>query len=345
MRRVVKRQHSSTIQNFKRITDFENESGLKQKIELGLSSIFLVSNKIPIRDVYDFFSVENFSVLESFEELEASYHIAKYGFYKQSMISLRIALDIGILSIFWAIIGIESKRFKEWYSSKSDTPRKDKFFWETLNSNKNIAIFNQKFDLKTEIGSLGALSDFVHTKGLRYSNFSDVGRKIKGQDELKDFKIWFSNFKKVVRILEILHLLKYPTMCLDYSTEFLISKFGTLNKIPQFGGGLGDEKEYVFSFLSNKEKQLIEKLSNENDEVQHIRKYISELPDLSENEIRNLVFEEQKENIRNSGFENWNQYSHVYDNRIDDEMKSELKEWAKEKSLMSSDDILKKHQS
>ncbi|MEQ8525807.1 hypothetical protein [Gracilimonas sp.] len=345
MNRVIKRQHSSTIENFERISEYENDVDLKSEIESGLSSIFLISNKIPLRDVYDFFSGENFSVLESFEELEASYHLAKYGFYKQSMVSLRIALDIGLLSIFWSIIGIESNRFKEWYSSKSDTPRKDKNFWQTLNSNDSISKFNEKFDLKEEIESLGALSDFVHTKGLWYSNFSDVKRKIKGQDEFKDFKIWFGNFKKVIRILEILHLLKYPTMCLDYSTEFLLSKFGTLDKIPQFGGGLGDEKKYVFSFLSKKEKQLIEELSNENEEVQNIKKYISELPDLSEKEIRTLVFKEQKKNIGNSGFDNWSQYSHVYDHRIDDEMKNDLKEWAQKNNLMSIDDIIKNHQS
>lgn len=341
LKRIITKQHSETIKHFEELSKFVEENDLIVDIESGLSSIFLLGDKIPLKSVFDFFSGEKFSILESFEEFEASYHLAKYGFYKQSMVSLRVALDIGLLSIYWSIIGAEDKSFKDWYSSKNESPRKDKKFWEVLRSDSNIDYFSQNFNLKKEISELGILSDFVHTKGLYHSNFGKVKRKMKGQDKFQDFLVWLNNFKGVVRILEILHLLRYPTMCLDYSTAFLLSKFGTFNRIPQFGGGLGDEKKYVFSFLKKEETDLIESLADENKEVQRIKDWLSSIPDLNEKEIRRIVIEEQKNNIMDGGFENWEKFAHVHDHRIDDKMITDLKEWARKNKCMSLEEVIK----
>lgn len=341
MNRVINKIHSKTVEHFEEISKFEQENDLKEIIESGLSSIFLISNKIPLKKISDFFSGENFSIHESFEELEASYHLAKYGFYKQSMITLRVALDIGVLSIYWSIIGTDDERFKDWYASKIETPRKGKEFWKVFNRDKNIAQFARKFDIRKEIDELGFLSDFVHTKGISHSNFGEIGRNIKGIDRYQNFMKWLDSFKGVVRVLEILHLLRYPTICIDYSVDFLLSKFGTFNKIPQFGAGLGDEKKYVVSFLEKTEVDLITSLSNQNEEVQSIKKWIEELPDLEEEEIREIIFEEQKNNILNSGYKNWEEFSHVHDHRIDDEMKIELRKWAQNKGCMTLDEVMK----
>ncbi len=336
--RVIKKSYSQTTKHYEQISEFEEENKLKSDIESGLSSIFLISQNFPARDVPDFFSGEGFSIAESFEELEISYELMKYGFYKQAMISLRIGFEVGLLSIYWSIIGKESAKFKKWLSSELDTPYKNKDFWSTLKKNQNIAEFDKKYGLIQEIKDLGFLSDFVHTKGIWHSNFGEIQRTIKGQDKFENFKIWIQKFKQIVKILEILHLLKFPTMCLRYSTDFLLSKFGVFSKIPQFGGGFGDEMEAIFSFIPVEQKQFIEELSKNDKEVKHIMNWFSSLPNLSENEINDAIIEEQKQNIEFAGdFTNWEKNVGLYESRISKEMINLLREWAEQNNLMDSD--------
>lgn len=341
MNRVINITHEDTINHFEEITNYEVENNFKEEIESGLSSIFLISQKFPIKDVSDFFSGENFSIKEAFEEFESSYHLIKYGFFKQSMISLRVGFDIGLLSIYWSIIGNDKEEFKKWYSSKLNSPYKDKKFWKVLNSDQNISAFGKQFGLRKDIESLGSLSDYVHTKGVRHSNYGKFQRKFEGKDKFDNFELWIKKFKKVVQILEILHLLRYPKMCIEYSTEFLLKKFGTLGKIPQFGVGLGNEKKYIFSFISAKQKKFIEQRSKEDEEVQEIKKWLSELPDLSQKEIEKLIIDEQKNNIITyGGFNNWVKNVHIHDSRIDSHIISELKEWSKNEGLMTFQDSI-----
>lgn len=339
MNRAINIQQENTLKHFEEITEYENEHELKPIIEYGLSSIFLISQKFPIKNVTDFISGENFSITESFEELESSYHIAKYGFFKQSMISLRVAFDIGLLSIYWSIIGSDNEKFKKWYSSKAKSPYKNKAFWKVLNSDNDIASYGERFNLKKEINDLGTLSNYVHTNGIHYTNLGPIASNLKENNKFENFNLWIEKLKKIVRVLEILHLLRYPKMCIDFSSEFLLSKFGTFNKIPQFGGGLGDEKKYVTSFLKEEELDYIEHLSNQHEEVRNIKEWVYDLPELSGEEIRKLIYEEQKNNILNSGFKNWNEFSYAYDHRIDKQMVQKLKEWATEKGCMTLDDV------
>lgn len=340
--RVIKKSFEQTTEHYKFISQYEIDNGYQNDVENGLSSFFLLGQNFPLRKVSDFFSGENFSMVESYEEIEASYQLIKYGFYKQSMISLRTSLEIGLLSIYWSIIGKNTSEFKEWLSSKSDTPYRNKKFWSKLRSNENIEKFDKEFVLIEEIKSFG-LSDFVHTKGIWFSNFGEFQRKIKGKDKTENFNEWLLNFKNIIRIVEILHLLKFPTLNIRFPTEFLLSKFGTLEKIPQFGAGHGNEMYLTTSFIPKKELSFISELSNSNSEVIEIRKWINELPDLTEKEIENIIIETQKEHIKLSGFENWNINAQVYDDRITKGIISTLKKWANSENLMNIDIILEKH--
>lgn len=340
--RAIRKSFEQTSEHYEMISQYEIDNGYKNDVENGLSSFFLIGQNLPMRGISDFFSGENFSMVESFEEIEASYQLIKYGFYKQSMISLRTSLEIGLLSIYWSIMGKDSSEFKKWFSSKSDTPYKNKQFWNKLKSNENIEKFDEKFGLIEEIKSFG-LSDFVHTKGIWYSNFGEFQRKIKGQDKFENFKEWLLNFKSIIRTIEILHLLKYPTLNIRFSTEFLLSKFGTFERIPQFGAGFGNEMYIITSFIPNSELSFISDLANSNSEVIEIRKWINGLPDLTEKEIETNIIETQKENIKMSGFDNWNKNTQIYDDRITKEIISILKKWAISENLMDVDSIMENH--
>ena len=167
-----------------------------------------------------------------------------------------------------------------------------------------------------------------------------MNRRIKGEDEIWEFHQWIKKFKEIIKLLEILHLLRFPAMSLNFPTEFLLSKFGTFNKIPLCGCGLGDETRVFFSFISSEEKEFIQELSMKDDEVQYIIKWFNDLPDLTELEVKKLIIEEEKENIRHSGFENWISNSNFHDDRIDENMVQLLKNWAQENNLLSLESIL-----
>jgi hypothetical protein len=340
--RVIKKTFEQASEHYKLISQYEIDNGYQSEVENGLSSFFLLGQNFPMRDISDFFSAENFSMVESFEEIEASYQLIKYGFYKQSMISLRTSLEIGLLSIYWSIIGKDSSEFKEWLSSKRDTPYKNKKFWNKLKSNENIEEFDKNFNLIEEIKSF-SLSDFVHTKGIWFSNFGEFQRKLKGCDKIENFNEWLVNFKNIIRIIGILHLLKFPTLNIKFSTEFLLSKFGTFDNIPQFGAGLGDEMYLTTSFIPENELWFINDLANNNVEVIEIKKWINKLPDLTKKEIKNKIIETQKRNIEMSGFENWNSNVQTYDDRISIEMILALRKWAISENLMNIDCIMAKH--
>jgi len=340
--RVIKKTLEQTSEHYNLISEYEIEFDFQRDVENGLSSFFLISQNLPVQSVSDFFSGENFSMSECFEEIEASHHLIKYGFYKQSMISLRTSLEIGILSIYWSIIGKDSGEFKKWFSSRLDTPYKNEKFWKKIKSNENITKFDTEFNLIEEIKNFG-LSDFVHTKGIWYSNFGELQRKLKGQDNFENYKEWLKNFKDIVRILEILHLLKFPTLNIRFSSDYLLSKFGTFDSIPQFGAGYGEEMNATTSFIPQNQLSLIDDIANSSNEVIEIKKWINELPDLTEKEIECKIIDNQKRNIEMSGFENWNLNVKIYDSRITSEMILNLREWAISNNLMTIENIMDNH--
>lgn len=340
--RIIKKSIEQTTKHYNLISEYETKFDFRYDVEKGLSSIFLISQNFPKQSVLDYFSGEDFSMSECYEEIETSYELIKYGFYKQSMISLRTSLEIGLLSIYWLILGKESVEFNQWLSSKFDTPYKNEKFWKKIKSNENIKLFDIEFNLIEEIKKFD-LSDFVHTKGILFSNYGEFQRILKGQDKFENYQEWLRNFKAIVRILEVLHLLKFPTLNIRFTSDFLLSKFGTFDSIPQFGSGYGDEMNILSSFISQNQLSFINDIANSNEEVINIKKWINELPDLTEEEIENKIIDNQKRNIERSGFENWSSNTKSYDNRITSEMIQNLREWAVSNNLMTIDNIFENH--
>lgn len=326
----MKRTIDQTTEHYNLISEYENKFELQNDVKKGLSSIFLISHNLPLQ----YFSGENFSTVECFEELEISYHLIKYGFYKQSMISLRTSLEIGLLSIYWSILGNGSIEFKQWLSSKFDTPYKNEKFWKKIKSNENIKLFDEEFSLIEVIKNF-PLSDFVHTKGILYSNFGEFQRKLKGQDKFENYQEWLIYFKDIIRILEVLHLLRYPTLNIRFSTDYLLSKFGTFDSMPQLGFGYGDEMDNLYSFIPKSQLIFINDLANSNEEVIKIKKWINELPELTKEEIEKKIIDNQKSNIKIFGFKGWSSNPEIYDSRITSNMIQNLKEWALSKNLMT----------
>ncbi len=337
MIRVILKTFEQYEKHYEIIKNIEKEKNLKNKIEGYLSSVFLISQNIPKRDVADFFSDEDFSLNECYEELEVSYELMKLGFYKQSMISLRTSLDIGLMSIYWTNKGFENNDFKEWLKSKKNTPFKGKDFWKIILQNEYIKEFNEKFDLINDIKNID-LSDYVHTKGKSYSNLISHRKVLVDNLEEIEFKRWIDIFKRIIRFIEILHLLRYPTLTIRYGSDYLIKKFGTIKKIPIFGAGYGDEMNIIPTAIHDNEYEYILKIIKDDEEIKDIRKWIEELPNLTEENIRRKIIEEQKNEILHcGGYNNWYKSYQFYDSRIDDKILNELKIWALEENIIEYD--------
>lgn len=284
--RIVNKTLDNSISIYKRTLEYERENNLTSSNTEALTSVFLISQNLPLTEVSDIFSGFNFSLLECYEELESSLELIRLGFFKQSMMSLRAALDIGLLSIYWNLVGKESSEFKAWLNSKLDTPYKNLKFWNTLLLNEKIKIFNEKFDLFNEIQKID-LSNFIHTKGKKYSNQQKF-KFYNIKHNFQEYNLWLSNFQNVVKYIEILHLLLFPTLNLRYTTEFLLKKFGNFNKIPISGVGYGEEMYCLYTFIPESQKIFIIELAETDKEVIYLKNYLSELKDLTPDEIQKL---------------------------------------------------------
>lgn len=87
---------------------------------------------------------------------------------------MRSALELGLLSVYYNINDEGHETVKEWYSSQDDakTPRTEKI-WKILLSHPAIFKFNDKFNLRQKYDDLSFLHNYVHTKGVKFSN--DLG--------------------------------------------------------------------------------------------------------------------------------------------------------------------------
>lgn len=309
-------------------------------ISNNLTTLFYIAMNIPARDIQEFLSGQSFSIAEAYEELKVSSKLLSLGYFKQSMVSLRIGMDIGLFSLYWSIKGIKSNEFRKWFSSKIDTPYKNDKFWNLILTNEYIKAFNDKFNLINELKTLN-LSDYVHTKGKLYSNNGKTERILKSMNESE---IWLKNFLHITQSLIILHLLRYPSLNIRYSTDFLISKFATTDSIPQCGCGLGDEMKIVDDCIPNDQRYYIEELVKEDTEIFDIKEWIENLPTLTTKEIKEKIMKESKMKIEHEGgFENWKgNLSFGGDKRIDSIMIEELERWAKENDLMTVESIIDK---
>jgi len=150
----------------------KTHTALSEKISLLGWNYQHIWKSIPLT-TDNFFSGHFFPLLESSYELQISSNLCMLGFYKQAFSSLRSALELGMLSIYYNINDEGHLAVKDWLASKdnwdANTP-KTKKIWQILLSNPNIQTFNDKFDIRARHSDLGYLNNYVHTKGYHYSN-------------------------------------------------------------------------------------------------------------------------------------------------------------------------------
>lgn len=323
-------------------TYLETYPDLKGKIE-NLGWVYHEVGLIIPQTVENFWSGHYFPYSESWDELQVSFSLCCFGLYKQAFISLRSALELGMLSVYFNINDEGHKTVRDWYFSKdcfdSNTPRTDKI-WKILLSNINIKKFNDKYDLRGKYNELMFLHNFVHTKGNKFSN--SLGG-LKGNSQVfleKALKAWLRTYEKIVVILTTLHLLKYPIALVhfDYSKKFGID-------IPNFGGLEKDKIDRIASLLPSDYINEIEIIASYDPPTRTTLSEISSLPDMTEEQLDEQVLISHKFSIEHGeGFIEWEKNQHkLYNELFKIELGQRAKEhieilrlWAKENGFMES---------
>jgi len=328
-----------SIEVYKKTSDYLLEnSSIKDTIgELGWF-YHIIGMTIP-QNWDNFWSGHIFPFSESWEELQISFNLVCFGLYKQAFVSLRSALELGMLSVYYNINDEGHRMVKDWLASKdsndANTPRAS-VIWRVLLSNKNIKEFDDKHNLKERFNELGFLHNYVHTKGSKYSN--KLGRLKSNFQTFESDQIenWLDTYQKIASIVCTLHLLKYPIAVVkyDYSQKFGID-------IPSFGGLEEFNIEKIRRILPDDYLSTIENIAENDKATQETINEIKSFPDKTEEEVEEQCRFIEKMSIEGSGFIKWlkqqkkflelineKEFSEVMQNRID-----YLKDWSIENDL------------
>lgn len=293
----------------------------------------------------NFWSGHYFPYQESWEELQVSLNSCFFGLYKQAFVSLISALEVGMLSVYYNINDEGHNTVQNWYRSSddsaADTPYQ-KTIWDILLSNNSIKSFNDKFDLKGRLDNLKFLHNYVHTKGIKYSNSLGIHKTNHQTFEEDVLKYWLTTFKEIITIVTTLHLLKYPIAIVEYDCD---KKFGI--DMPSFGGLHSSKIERMASILPEEYMAEIKSIAASDPITRNRLVQIESLPDLTEEQIDEQILKSHKLWIEHGeGFIIWerNQYK-LYNETMKMEMEEGtkqhieiLRKWATEKGFLESKD-------
>ena len=234
-----------------------------------------IGNLVP-QTLDNMMSGHYFPYFESYYELENSYQLVLEGFYTYAFTALRSVLELGTLGVYFAIEDKEYEKVSPWIKSQHPTPR-FRDVLKNLYMLDNFKHFDEKFNFKTRVLlTYSHLSDFVHTRGYRFSSsgqtLSNFNRFSEGT--LKEYsEVLISIVSQVI----ITILLKYP---IGLQGLPLDEKFG-LN--PPAGGFLRpDQVDLIGSVIEKEEMEFLKRVSDSDPHVGKIVEHITSLPDLSE---------------------------------------------------------------
>jgi hypothetical protein len=268
---------------------------------------------------------------ESWNEIQVSFNLCLFGFYKQAMVSLRGGLELGLLSVYWNLNDDGHKVIKDWLKSLKDTPRFDNV-WKKLEKHPNFQSFQKKYDIKPRLLALGFLHNYVHAKGYEFSNYLGMPKSNYQTFESVGIQKWLNAYQEVIIVLCILHLVKYPIGTIEFD---YFSKFGY--DIPSFGGLDEGQVARLEKIIGEERFGYIQDVSQSDPTVQNLLSWIDDLPTMTREELDNQVIEMEKPMIEQIGFEKWaRSNSHFLESEHFQGLFDILKNWAHENGFEKS---------
>ena len=277
--------------NYQEIESYMKETAYHDMTASHISLLFFISQSEEASTVRDFFSHHDLPIVESFHDLDASIELAKLGFFKQSVASLRMGFDNGLLSAYFGTVGYDTSEFKRWIHSKQSTPRRDARFWTPIRQLPGTAGFYERFSFEDTINRISRqLNDYVHTKGFLYSTRGELQRIIRTQNPNVDCDTWYEMFVGTTRVVVTLQLLVRPKLAIVVRNEYLLRKFGSHDEMPFCGVLFGDYSDQIRLCVGKAEYSEISTIADTTPEVEEVWTYLESCPDLKDDEIRKINY-------------------------------------------------------
>lgn len=209
------------------------------------------------------------------------------------------------LSVYYNINDDGHNAVKKWIESddskEANTPRND-LVWKILLANDNIKSFQDEIDLKGMHSDLGYLHNYVHTKGHKFGNEMGVFSSNCQTFEPANIEKWLVALNEIAIIVTTLHLLKYPTALMDYNYG---KKFGV--DIPAFPQLQHFEQENIEKMLPEAHYKLLHKIASNDPQTKEFTDWISNLPDMTKEEVQNQILEIDKNTVERQGLSSHHQ--------------------------------------
>jgi len=286
-----------------RTREYLNSTGVGDEIQRITFCFFPTWQLVPgTRD--QVLSGHTFPWYESFHDLEISFTLTEFGLYKHAHSALRSALELGLLLVYWNMEENGHNAIKEWLRSRDSTPFASKV-WKRISAHPNFESFQRSFDLESQFKSVSTLSDFVHTKGAKYSNFRPFPEGgtfwLPGQRFSESaFTAWHDAFTSTVRFLAVCYLVRYPLGTVKYDWG---NKFGI--DTPTFGGLEPNQVSRLEELVTPDIFCKISAIAENDSHVVRIMEWVRGLPDLSEENVEAQIIEQNKLLIQDMGLNEW----------------------------------------
>ncbi len=310
---------------------FLEKSGYEERISKTFWAYHCIGDLIP-QSKESLWSGHIFPWLESYQDLQISYNLCLFGFYKQAMGVLRSGLELGLLSVYWNLNDEGHNTIKNWLHSKQETPRNNEILGR-LSHHPSFKEFLNHHDLKKRMEDLGQLHDYVHTKGKRFSNSPSILNSNCQTFNETAFDNWYLKFVEVIKVLSICHLIKYPLGTVRFSWD---DKFG-IDK-PLFGGLDENQVDILEELIEDDIFSTVSILAKKDQQVIKVMEWIQNLPDLTPDELDQQLLNMDKQWIEMSGLECWlisqeTAFPHVKDKERWQRNVDLLTKWAKEEGF------------
>ena len=277
--------------NYQEIESYMKKKAYHDMIGSYIRLLFFISQSEEAGNVREFFSGRELPIVESFHDLDASVELAKLGFFKQAVASLRMGLDNGLLSAYWNVVGYDTPEFRRWIHSKENTPRRDARFWTPIRQLPGVERFYESFSFENTINTVSRqLNDYVHTKGFLYSTWGEFQRTIRTQNANVDCDTWYEMFVGTTRVVVTLQLLVRPKLAIVVPDEYLLRKFGSHDEMPFCGVLFGDYSDQIRLCVGKAEYSEISTIADTTPEVEDVWTYLESCPDLKDDEIRKINY-------------------------------------------------------
>lgn len=257
----------------------EGEADLLETLEATTFASRAMGDLYPAT-IENLFSGHAFPVMQAQQELETSLQLALEGFYTYSFVGLRTVLELELLGVFFAVADDDANaEVRSWLRSEERTPAMARMLTRLFTipaleqADRELGLKQRIRDVYDELGG------YVHTRGYKFSA-AGLNRTNINKFNERALRAYVRDAHTVIGLSAAVLVGKY---LIGLQSLPLDEKFG-LN--PPAGGLLDWGTHWLQEVIPDDLLELLQRLSDEDEETQGIVEWVHSLPDLTEDELK-----------------------------------------------------------